>query len=145
MQSHCVKSSESSELPKCFSLIQTLSQLLLWRRDSALTERLCVCKHMWPSVVICADPLTADHFVDSGLPRDSLVVRAFLKGSAGSLLRCPSTPTIRVSERSTARQPKSRDRRDFAVITDSSAIASSENLWSAQFRPGSAHNDGLSL
>ncbi len=33
--------------------------------------------------------------------------------------------------------------RDFAVITESSATVASENLWSVDFRPGSAHNDGL--
>ncbi len=33
--------------------------------------------------------------------------------------------------------------RVFAVITESSATAASENLWSVDFRPSSAHNDGL--
>ncbi len=33
--------------------------------------------------------------------------------------------------------------RDFTVITESSGMAASENLWSVDFRPGSAHNDGL--
>ncbi len=32
---------------------------------------------------------------------------------------------------------------DFAVITESSATAVSENLWSVYFRPDSAHNDSL--
>ncbi len=32
---------------------------------------------------------------------------------------------------------------DFAVITELSATVASENLWSVDFRPGSAHNDGL--
>ncbi len=33
--------------------------------------------------------------------------------------------------------------RDFTVITGSSMTAASENLWSADIRPGSAHNDSL--
>ncbi len=35
--------------------------------------------------------------------------------------------------------------RDFVVITESSAATASENLWSVDFRHGSAHNDGLFL
>ncbi len=51
MQSHCVKSSESPELPKCYSLIlrcQSLSLLLLWWRDS--TVRFV---HVWAYATLC--------------------------------------------------------------------------------------------
>ncbi len=83
--------------------------------------------------------------IDTGI---SLVVWAFQKGCcvfalcSGVHQHLPAAFRLRFRAQHSRTTGVARPR-DFAVTTASSATTASENLWSADFRPGSAHNDSL--